>query len=109
MGGEIVNITMKKYKNNFWHDVLKHYRKLYMKCNPENGKEFLSEPIHYNLNIIRDKKYLHISKWMENYIVKIRDVGDGWGGFYSYEDFRRKFSNVNTNFLIYYRVINIFI
>ena len=77
-----------------------------MKCKPEDGKEFLSEPIHYNLNIVRDKKSLHISKWMENDIVRIGDLVDVSGCFYNYEDFQRKFSSVNTNFLIYYGVIN---
>jgi len=59
-GSEFLNVLMSKMNNPFWKDVLKHYKKIYIKCVPLNIDHFMAECIHYNINIKRDKKTVHI-------------------------------------------------
>ena len=51
-GGEYPDM-MQQIKNAFWEDVLKHFKKLCTNCTPPSVDEFMSEDIHYNINITR--------------------------------------------------------
>ena len=104
-GSEYVNIILKKCTNPFWIDVIKHYKKLYIKCKPENGREFYGESIHYNVNIIRDKKTLHLTEWIDRGIFTLGQLVDGRGNFMSFETFQQTFPGVTTNILLYLGII----
>ena len=54
-GGEYANIVHRQIQNPFWAQVLMRYKRLWAKCQPECFTEFLSEHIHYNSHIVRDK------------------------------------------------------
>lgn len=103
-GGEFANIIIRRCKNTFWHDVMKHYKKFCVKCSPEDDTEFVSECIHYNINIVMAKKTVHINEWMDNNILRIGDIVDENGYFYSFDDFQHKYPMLHTNFLTYYGV-----
>ena len=55
-GGEYANIVHRQIQNSFWAQVLMHYKRFCAKCQPKCFTEFLSEHIHYNSHIMRDKK-----------------------------------------------------
>ena len=104
-GSEYVNIILRKSSNPFWIDVIKHFKHLYLKCRPENASEFYGENVHYNINIIRDKKTVHLKEWIDKGIIKIGQLVDDSGNFMSFENFQQKFPGVNTNFLVYIGII----
>ena len=100
-GSEYANIIMSKCQNKFWSDVAKHYKKLYNMCAPESSEEFLSECIHYNVNIVRGNKTMHVKEWINNDILRIGDLVNADGKFYSYIDFVNRYHGISTNFLMY--------
>ena len=104
-GGEYANVIMTKCTNQFWTDVVKHYKKMYTKCCPENTKEFLAERIHYNINIIRDNKTIHVKDWIENNIITVGNLVNTDGNFLTFNDFQAKFSGLSTNFVLYNGII----
>ena len=42
LGGEYANALMQSIHNPSWRDVLEHYKKLNLKCMPEDVHEFMS-------------------------------------------------------------------
>ena len=52
-----------RIKNLFWKDVLKHDQKLCIKCTPLTVDELVSENIHYNINITRERKVVYNREW----------------------------------------------
>ena len=54
-GDEFANIIMQRVKNPFWFDVFKHYKKISAKYLPVTFDDFVSECLHYNVNICRGK------------------------------------------------------
>ena len=76
-----------------------------MKCLPENSEEFLSECLHYNLNIIRDGKTMHDDNWITNGILCIKHLVGLEGKFLNFNEFKDRFPHVRTNFLLYEGVI----
>ena len=106
LGGEFANVVMKRVDNPFWKDVMKHYRNFCCKCIPVNITEFMSEHIHYNLNIVRDRGVVFVKEWVDADIVKIGQLMDCKGQFLSFVEFKRKFPTVvRTNFLMYEGII----
>ena len=71
-GGEHAHVEMQRINNHFWRDVLTHFKKLCSKYVPDNIHDFISECIHYNINIIRDKKTAYIKEWVEADLLFIR-------------------------------------
>ena len=69
----------------------------------------LEEPIHYNPNIKRGKNVIYINEWVNQDILKVKDIAELNGhelNFLDYESFRRKFVNIqNTNFLLYTGIV----
>ena len=104
-GCEYVNVLLMRCPNPFWIDVFKHYKFFCTKCIPRNVLEFFGENIHYNINITRDKKTVHLKEWIENGIISVGHLVNDSGNFLSFDDFKQKFPDVNTNFLIYQGVI----
>ena len=62
-GGEFANVLMQQICNPFWKDVFKHYKKKYTKCLPESMHDFVSECIHYNIDITIKKRVVYIKDW----------------------------------------------
>ena len=75
-GSEYANILMTKLNNPFWRDVLKHFKKLYARCSPQNTDEFMAECLHHNPNIIRENKVVYLKNWLDSGIVFIRHIID---------------------------------
>ena len=103
--GEFANIIMQRVKDPFWEDVFKHYKKLCGKCMPVTFDDFASECVHYNVNICRGKKIIFIRKWIDCEIISVGQlfVPDGC---LTYNEFKAKFHNVNTDYLLYEGVIS---
>ena len=62
--------------------------------------DFVSEYIHYNLNICGRKGVVCIGNWMDCAIISL---GQFFGphGYLSFNEFKAKFLNVKTDFLLY--------
>ena len=95
-GGEFANVPMQRICNPFWKDVLKHYKKLYTKCLPENIHDFVSECIHYNINITINKKVVYIKDWFEAGIIFVHHLMDNNGNYLTFKTFKQLFLNVRT-------------
>jgi exonuclease III len=107
LGCEYAQTAMHKVDNIFWKDVLKHYKKLYSKCQPRNIHEFLSECIHYNSNITRGHKIIQLKEWINAGVLLIRHLLDENGNFMTFTKFQGCFPTINlTNFLQYAGIIN---
>ena len=105
-GGEYANIIMQGTRNAFWKDVMKHYKRMYSKLNANNIQEFLSECIHYNINITRDKKVIHIKEWCDEGIFKIAQLINAEGKLMTYREFKITYPNIKrTNFLMFEGVL----
>ena len=99
-GGEFANIIMQRVKNPFWFDVFKQYKKISGKCTPVTLDDFVSECLHYNVTICRGKRVVCIRNWMDWGIVSLGHLV-GPHGYLSYNEFKAKFPNVRTDFLLY--------
>ena len=93
-------------KNNFWFDVIKHYRRAYSKCKPETANEFLAERIHYNVNLKKTNKNFNSNNWILNDVLAIGDIIDDNGTFLNLETFNAKFPGIITNNTEYNQLIN---
>lgn len=97
---------MKDIKNPFWHDVLKHLNQL-MKTpkmiNNENFNSLLDEPIQYNNNLKRGNQVITKKEWIDNNIIRIRDVTNSEDlTLMDFNSFKTKYINArNTHFLGY--------
>ena len=96
-GGEFAFIIMQRVKNTFWFDVFKHYKKISAKCTPVTFDDFVSQCLHYNVNICRGKRVVCIRNWMDYGIVSLGHLA-GPHGYLSYNEFKAKFPNVKTDF-----------
>ena len=99
-GGEFANIIIQRVKNPFWFDVFKHYKKISAKCTPVTFDDFVSECLHYNVNICRGKRVVCIRNWMDCGIVSLGHLV-GPHGYLSYNEFKAKVPNVRTDSLLY--------
>ena len=104
-GSEYVNVLLRKCNNPFWIDVVKHYKHMYIKCKPENSVEFFGECIHYNINIIRDKKTIHSKELIQSGIITVGHLMERNGNFLSYASFQNKYPGVRINFLEYRGIV----
>lgn len=105
-GSEYANVLMVRVSNPFWKDVLKHYKRLYAKCFPRNLDEFLAECVHYNVNIIRDGKVVYLRKWSDNDVFLVRHLVSSDGRYLTFDEFKTKFPQTETNFVMYEGVIS---
>ena len=88
-GGEFANILMLRANNWFWVDVFKHFFFFY-KCVPASFNDFAAEPLHYNMNICRDRNVIYIRKWIENGIVSVGNLL-GPKGYLSCDQFKMRY------------------
>ena len=65
---------MQQICNPFWKDGFKHYKKMYTNCLPESMHGFVSECIHYNINI--NKRILYIKDWFDAGILYVHHLLD---------------------------------
>ena len=96
LGGEFSNVPMQWICTPFWRDVLKHYKKLYTKCLPENIHDFVSECIRYNVSITINKRIIYIKDWFDAGIIFVHHLMDNNGNDLTFETFKQLFPNVRT-------------
>jgi len=108
LGGEYVNFCMQHCNNLFWFDVLRHFKHLYTKCRPENLSEFLGECIHYNVNVLRDRKVVIVKEWIQNDIVFVHQLfNPNERRFFTFDEFKEQYPEIErTNFLLYSGVVH---
>ena len=92
--------------NDFWSNVFCAYNDLGCKLKIDDTKDFLSEPIFYNINIKSGNKVIFLQEWFANGISKIGDLVDVNGNFLTLNAFVAKFNLNNTHFLQYFGVLN---
>ena len=68
-------------------------------CTPVTFDDFVSECLHYNVNICRGKRVVCIRNWMDCGIVSLGHFL-GPHGYLSYSEFKAQFPNVRTDFLL---------
>ena len=78
---------MQKAKIPFWGKVFKHYKKLYGKHIPATLDDFVSECVHYHVNICRGKRVIKKKKWVDCGIVSIGQLL-GPNGYLTYNEFK---------------------
>ena len=105
-GGEFANIFMQRVKNPFWFDVFKHYKGMSAKCIPVTFDDFVSEFLHYNVNICRGKRVVCIRNWMDCGIVSLGHFL-GPHGYLSYNEFKAKFPNAKSDLLLYEGILTV--
>ena len=106
-GSEYAHTAMQKIDNLFWKDVLKHYRKLYTKCFIDTIDDFMNDCIHYNLNILRDKKVVYLKEWVDTGILFIRHLVNPDGNYMSFCEFKKCYPTIHiTSFVTYAGVLN---
>jgi hypothetical protein len=106
-GEEYVDVCLRSCTNPFWTDVLKHYKKLCIKCTVENATDFLAECIHYNVNIRRDGKVVLLKEWIQNEVLFVNQLYNmDSGRFFTFAEFKNQYPQImRTDFLLYSGVI----
>ena len=74
------------------------------KCAPVTFDDLVSECLHYNVNICRGKGGVCIRNWMDCVIVSLGHFL-GPHGYLSYNEFKAKFPNVKSYFLLYEEIL----
>ena len=105
-GGECASIVHRQIQNPFGAQVLMHYKRFCAKCQPNYLTEFLSEHIHYNSHIVRDKKTFHGRRLSENCVTIVKHLIDEEGNILSFADFHERFPNMGLDFLIYHGLVS---
>ena len=93
-------------KNPFWKDVVKHFIKIQEHLKPSDMNELMSDHIFYNSNILRNHQPIFLKEWADNDIIYIHQLHNDEGRFLSFDEFRTKYNNLQTNFLVYQGTIN---
>ena len=105
-GVQYATVVINKIENPFWKDVLKHYRKLYFKCNPVSISDFMGECIHYNTHILRDGKIIFVQEWYDHGIFFIYQLISDTGSFMNFQEFVNRYPRINVNFLTFHGILN---
>jgi hypothetical protein len=94
---------MNQVKNPFWHDVLKHYKRLHVKCQlkVKNVSDFNAECIFLNDKIIVDHHTVYFRDWLQLGVYQIHHILNERGTYLSFDEFKEKYPTLTTNFLIY--------
>ncbi|XP_070179127.1 uncharacterized protein [Littorina saxatilis] len=98
LGGEFANTLMQSIHNPFWHDVLKHFKKLSIQCIPTDVSEFNAECIFYNRNIVIGKHTVYFKDWTERGIFQVCHLLNENGSLLNFVDFQIKFPTLKVNF-----------
>ena len=72
---------------------------------PVTFDDFASECVHYNVNICRGKRIIFIRKWIDCGIISVGQLF-GPDGYLTYNKFKAKFHNVNSDYLLYEGVLS---
>ena len=105
-GGEFANVLMQQICNPFWKDVFKHYKKKYTKCLPESMHDFVSECIHYNIDITIKKRVVYIKDWFDAGTLYVNCLLDKNGSYLTFDRFEQLLPSVRSNILTYGGVIS---
>ena len=105
LGSEYADIISSSIGNPFWIDVMKHYKRLSVKCSPKNIHDLMEECIHYNVNFLRGQRVIFVKEWYNNDIFFVNQLLNETGNFLNYEEFSVKFPNVRTIFLLFEGII----
>ena len=81
------------------------YKRFCAKRQPKYFTEFLSEHIHYNSHIVRDKKLFHDRRLSENCVTMVKHLMDEEGNILSFANFHERFPNVGLDFLTYHGLV----
>ena len=73
---------------------------------PLTPTDVFEEPLHFNASIKRARKVIHEKEWESLGILKIKHVLNEDGRPLSYNDFKIKYTEVNTNVRIYLGISN---
>ena len=104
-GYEYISKIIDTIKNLFLKDLLKHVKKLFNTKIPDNFCDFICEHIFYNKNICINNKTVYLKNWVDNNVTKIAHITKDDGSFLTFDEFRRKYQNVRTNFVTYNGII----
>ena len=66
--------------------------------------DFAAEPLHYNINICRDRNVIYIRNWIENGIVSVGHLL-GPKGYLSYDQFKMKHPGAIVNCMLYEGIV----
>ena len=83
------------------------YKRFCAKCQPKDFTECLSEHIHYNSHIVRDRKKTFSDRRLsENCVTMVKHLIDEEGNILSFADFQEGFPNMRLDFLTYHRFVS---
>lgn len=97
---------IKNCKNQFWVDVFTHFKEFQERVEINKFQDFLGESIHYNCRLQINKQPIVIERWINLNILKVSDIVDNDGLFYTFEKFKEIYSNEVGNYLQYYGVVS---
>ena len=104
-GAEYTHSLRQNIDNDFWSDVFKHYHKLSLKCLPRNINEFFAESLFFNINITVGRHVIYIKNWMDNGVNKIHHLYKDENTILTYNEFRLKYTHIQSNFLHYQGIV----
>ena len=100
---------IEKIKNPFWQDVIKHFVTLSHLKNSDKNIEndiIMEEFIHLNSEIKRGNNSIYIKEWVDNDILRIKDICNNDHSFLDWNAFQQKYPYIKTHFLLFNGVIN---
>lgn len=69
---------------------------------------FMAECIHYNGNILSDRKVISVQEWCNRNILFIKQLMKDNGNFMNYNQFLNRFPGIRTNFLVFLTAVKKF-
>ena len=70
---------MQSLHNPIWKAVLRHAKKLYLKCMPEDVHDCMLKCINYNVHIIihnNINRVVHAKEWADGGVLQLRQLGN---------------------------------
>lgn len=92
-------------KNEFWFDVLTHWQEFQDKVQLVSFQDLLAESIHFNSKFLIGKQPIKLFSWVNQGILKVRDIVTDSGNFLRFPEFEQKFGSNISHFLQYQGVI----
>ena len=106
LGTQICNKLSRNMKNQFWIDVMLHFKHVHSKCKPTDLNEFVSECLFFNECIAVGGTYVFYRHWVSQGIFQIHQLLDDNGQFLNIRNFQLKYPTLRTNFLELQSLIN---
>ena len=61
--------------------------------------------LFYKIKIIRDKRVVYVNEWFNEGIFSIHHLTNAEGNYLTYNEFKQKYPDVKTNFLMHGGII----